>query len=111
MKKLVLLLLVAGCASGGSLSSMSSFQDVPIGASEQEVVSSMGKPRKTKTNADGSVEYEYVERIKIGGRNAEERTYHIVIKDGKVVSKRVEYGSPTPWTFDSYEMQTTQSTF
>ncbi len=111
MKRLLCLLILAGCASGGHLTTMNAFQDVPIGATQQEVVNALGKPVRTKTRDDGSVEYEYVERIKIGGRNAEERTYCIVIKDGKVVSKEVKAGTPTPWTFDSYEMQTTQTNF
>ena len=89
--------------------SMSSFYDIPVGARQTEVVSSMGKPYSIKKNDDGSEEYEYIERVKIGARYAEERRYYIQMKDGKVISKKVKQGSPAPYLFDSYEMQTTQS--
>ena len=69
----------------------------------------MGEPRTTKQLSDGSVEYTYVERIKIGSRDAEIRRYRLVLKDGKVVSKHVEQSSAPAYTFDSYEMQTTQN--
>ncbi len=57
---------------------------------------------------DGTVEYEYIERIKEGARTLQERHYIITMKDGKVVSKRVKQNLPAPYLFDSYEMQTTQ---
>ena len=109
MKKWLLLLLLAGCASGGHLLTQNAFNDVMIGSTQEEVISSMGKPVHTHTHSDGSVDYEYVERLKIGGRMVEERHYHIVLKDGKVISKEVKYVDARPYTFDSYEMQTTQS--
>jgi peroxiredoxin len=39
----------------------------------------------------------------------QERHYVIIIKDGVVVSKRVEQSSPQPTQFDSYDMQTTRN--
>lgn len=75
----------------------------------QEVVAALGEPFAIYDRSDGTVEYEYVERIKIGARDAEERRYFIVIKDGVVISKRVKQSSPLPYGFDSYDMQTTQN--
>lgn len=89
--------------------SMNTFYDVPIGATQEEVISSIGKPVATHRKEDGSIEYEYVERFKAGGRNINERHYYILMKDGKVISKRVQQSSPLPYGFDSYEMQTTQN--
>ena len=88
---------------------MNSFHDIPLGASSSEVIASAGEPYKIHKKKDGTVEYEYIERIKAGGRDLEERRYIIVLKDGKVVSKHVKESSPSPYLFDSYEMQTTQS--
>ena len=88
---------------------MNSFSDIPIGASSAEVVTTYGEPYSVHKKKDGTIEYEYLERIKAGARNMEERRYILVIKDGKVISKEIKQSSPPPYTFDSYEMQTTQN--
>jgi hypothetical protein len=109
VKKWVLgALFLSACASGGSMVTMSGFADVPIGATKQEVIESVGKPVSERNLSDGSVEYEYVERFKEGARTINERHYFIVIKDGKVVAKRISQQSPPAYGFDSYDMQTTQ---
>ena len=87
---------------------MNSFYEIPVGATQEEVVSSAGTPYATRQLADGSTEYEYIERFKAGGRNINERHYYILMKEGKVIAKRVKQTSPPPYTFDSYQMQTTQ---
>ena len=91
---------------------MNSFYDVPVGASTSEVVETIGKPYAINEKEDGSIEYEYIERLKAGNRNLQTRKYYLIIKDGRVVSKRVQQISPLPYyleSFDSYEMQTTQN--
>jgi hypothetical protein len=100
---------MAACASGGAIMTMNAFHDIPLGASESEVISSAGKPYSICKKEDGVVEYEYIERVKAGARDLEERRYVLVLKDGKVVSKHVKGSSPSPFLFDSYEMQTTQN--
>lgn len=85
------------------------FFDIPIGSKESDVIATAGEPYAIHHKADGSVEYEYIERFKVGGRDTQERHYFLLIKDGKVVSKRVDQSSPPPYIFDSYEMQTTQT--
>ena len=96
-------LLAASCASGGGAMAMSHYDEVMIGSSAEQVEALVGKPNTVRKQPGGVVEYEYVERIKIGGRDAEERHYFILIKDGHVVSKRVKQSSPLPYGFDSYE--------
>ncbi len=88
---------------------MNSFSDIPLGSSSAEVVIAYGEPYSIHKKSDGTIEYEYLERIKAGARNMEERRYVLVIKDGKVVSKHIKQSSPPPYYFDSYEMQTTQN--
>lgn len=104
-----LLLWISACSSGGALMTMNSFQDISIGATSSEVVAFAGEPSRIHKKKNGVVEYEYVERIKAGGRDLQERRYIIVLKDGKVVSKYVKGSSPSPYLFDSYDMQTTQN--
>lgn len=106
---LIFCILLGACASGGSMTTLNSFYDVPVGASQDEVIATMGKPIATHKKEDGAIEYEYVERFKTGGRTVNERHYYILLKEGKVVSKRVKQDSPLPYGFDSYEMQTTQN--
>lgn len=101
--------MLASCGTSGALMTMHSFADIPIGASSEEVKNQVGEPYATHKKSDGTVEYEYIERINASARNLEERHYYLILKDGKVVSKRVKQSSPPPYTFDSYEMQTTQN--
>jgi hypothetical protein len=107
--KFFLLFLLTACAAGGHVVTMDKFYEVPIGATEPQLVESIGKPYAIKEKKDGSKEYEYIERIKIGNRDAEERKYIIVIQNGKVASKKIESSIPLPYGFDSYDMQTTQN--
>lgn len=110
---LLALLAAAACSSGTTTITLNSFSDIPLGSTKDELIASVGKPSLIKKHADGSVEYEYIERVKIGARDVEERHYLITLKDGKVISKKIKGKSqdipyPTPYVFDSYEMQTTQ---
>lgn len=109
MKKLIwCVVFLASCASGGHILSTGAFYDIPVGASQDEVVAGCGKPYAIYRKGDGTVEYEYIEKLTIGARNVNERHYIVVFKDGKVVSKKVKQESPLPYGFDSYDMQTTQ---
>jgi len=106
--------LAASCASGGSAMAMSHYEDVMIGSSAEQVEALVGKPNTVRKQPGGVVEYEYVERIKIGARNIEERHYIIRLKDGKVVSKQQKDRDTPDYVIpgvqgDSYDMQTTQN--
>lgn len=107
-KNFLFLILCAACALGGKPVTMDCFYEIDLCTTTAQVVALLGKPYAVREMDDGFVEYEYIERIKIGARDAEERHYFILMKDGLVVSKRVKQSSPTPFGFDSYEMQTTQ---
>lgn len=104
----LLCILCTACSSGGPVNSICAFYDVPIGASQEELMCQAGEPISVRTCSDGSIEYEYIERFKVGGRILNERHYYVLVRDGVVVSKRVKQVSPTPFGYDSYEMQTTQ---
>lgn len=87
---------------------MQQYQEIGIGTSKSQVEELAGKPTAIHKKEDGTIEYEYVERIKVGARDVEARHYFFIIKDGQVISKRVKQSSPPGYEFDSYEMQTTQ---
>lgn len=103
------LVILSSCSSGSHVMTLESFYEVPIGSSVPEMVAMSGEPYAVHKKPEGAEEYEYIERFKVGGRNIQERHYFFLVKDGKVVSKRVEQSSPSPIYFDSYEMQTTQN--
>ncbi len=109
MRKWIPLFLLASCAIGGRAITMDAFYEIDLCTTTPQVIAALGKPYAVHKKEDGYLEYEYIERIKIGGRDAEERRYFILIKDGVVVSKRVKQSSPLPYGFDSYDMQTTQT--
>lgn len=104
----LILLSLTACAVGGHALTSSMFQEIPVGTSTKDIEASAGKPYAIHRKDDGSIEYEYIERLKIGGRDAEIRHFYFVIRNGQVVSKRIEQSSPVPYLFDSYDMQTTQ---
>lgn len=112
---LALLAAAAACSSGASSMTLNSFSEIPLGTSKAELIATVGEPVSIKKHPDGSIEYEYVERVKIGARNIEERRYLITLKEGKVISKKIKGNSSLPYpgrsgyVFDSYEMQTTQA--
>jgi hypothetical protein len=98
---------MAACASGNRIVTMNTFYDIPIGATKEEIIAKTGDPAVIRKLDDGIIEYEYVERMRVGSRLMQERYYILVLKDNVVISKRVEQRSPPPQTFDSYQMQTT----
>ncbi|MBI3901164.1 MAG: hypothetical protein HY324_03315 [Chlamydiia bacterium] len=110
MRKCILSLCIASaCASGHTMMTLNSFHEIPLGTASTEVVSSAGEPYAIHKKEDGAMEYEYIEKIRYSSIQWEERRYYLLIKDGKVVSKRVEQSSAPPYIYDSYDMQTTQT--
>lgn len=84
------------------------FYDVPVGVSTKELKEIAGKPAAIHKK-DNITEYEYVERFNNGARTTLERHYYFVIKEDKVVSRRVEQVSPPPYSINSYDLQTSFS--
>jgi len=103
------LFALTACASGNHVLTMDAFYDIPVGATREEVIAQVGEPYSITKKEDGSEEFVFIERMKAGARTLQERRYVIILKDGAVVSKKVEQSSPLPTTFDSYEMQTTHN--
>ena len=99
-KKIVLsstLLFLAACASG-ALMTRSDYDNIEIGTPISEIVQKYGDPLTLKNRKDGSQSYEYIERRQIGEQTVEENKYFIIVKNGKVVSKR--YNQELPPEYD-----------
>lgn len=103
-----LMFFFLSCSAGSRPITAYSFYSIPIGATKEEVVEQVGKPSRIRNQGGGVEEYEYIERLNAGARVLEMNHYILTLQEGKVISKRVERGSPPPTRFDSYDMQTTQ---
>ncbi len=106
---LALFLWLSACGTGSALVTMNSFNEVPVGATSAEVVELLGQPYAIRKQSDGSIEYEYIERITAGVRNFEERHYFLIFKEDKLISRKVKSSSLPGYRFDSYDMQTTDN--
>ncbi len=108
MKKTLIpgLLLLAACTTSKMLT-MESYVEIPVGSTKAKVTEIAGKPDRITEKDDGTVEYEYNEKLKNGFRTIQERRYVIVMRDGAVISKRVEQSSQPPYDLNSYDLQTT----
>ena len=91
------LFMLAACASG-AIMTRSDFDNIEMGTPVSEIVQKYGDPVKVKDNKDGSQSYEYIERLPIGEQTVQENNYFVIIKNGKVVSKR--YKEELPQEFD-----------
>lgn len=109
MKKFLFLLVFSACSMGSKPVTMDAYYSVDSASTEKQVVAALGPPFHVTKLDDGSTQYEYVERIRVGNRTAEMRRYFFVLRDGIVVSKRLEQMSPPQYWFDSLQMQTTQN--
>lgn len=83
-----------GCVPGRGTPVMTiqKFQSAPIGMSEETLVQTYGKPRNIYYRDDGVVLYEYIEQFQTAYSTntiVEVRRYYFVVKNGKVVSKRM----------------------
>ncbi len=72
-----------------------SFDDVQIGANMDSVKEKVGKPYSVHSKKDGTKEYEYIERIKIGQQLVSENHYFLIVLNGQVVGKRFSETKPS----------------
>ena len=82
------------------------YENVTIGTPISEVIADYGQPLTINTRPDGSQSYEYVERLPVstatgsttgaypGSTAVVENRYFIIVKDGKVISKRYNFEEP-----------------
>jgi hypothetical protein len=93
----LVLFLLAACASG-SMMTRSDFDNIDLGTPVSEIVQRYGDPVTLTRCNDGSLSYEYNEKLHIGEEAVSENSYFFRIKNGTVVSK--SYNQELPLEYD-----------
>jgi len=94
---ILILLLTVSCFARSAMMTRGNFENIQEGESIVEVKKTVGDPYSVKKLSDGSEEYQYIERIDLGMETVEENRYYLVIKNGRVVSKRFNQETPPPY--------------
>jgi len=92
--KFLLLIILAACFSRTAMMTRHTYEDITVGSTISDVQAKVGSPYSIHKQADGTEEYEYIERIPLGTEVVEENRYYLVIKNGQVVSKRMNQQTP-----------------
>ncbi len=95
-------------ACGHRVMTMQTFYDVPNQITSQELKDRAGFPYAIRKKEGGVEEYEYIERITAGQNIVEERHYIFILKNDRVVSRKVLQSDPPPFDTNSYKLQTTK---
>lgn len=70
------------------------FDQIKTGMALSELEQENGRPYSHRVKSDGTEEYEYIERIDIGGALVAENHYFIIVKEGKVIGKYMTRQTP-----------------
>jgi hypothetical protein len=109
LKKLISFILISFLAACGSrVMTSNCFYAISTGISKEELVKLAGKPFCIHRKCD-CLEYEYIERFNNGNRVIQENHYYFVIKNDRIISRRVEYVNPPPYSINSYDLQTSST--
>lgn len=88
------LVLLTACFSRSAIMTRSSYEEISIGTPISNLKAKVGEPYSIQEQPNGTEEYEYIERIPLGSEVIEENRYYLVVKNGQVVSKRMNQKSP-----------------
>lgn len=88
MKKIFLLLLLTACFSRPSIMTRESYESIDMGTTIAEVRQESGEPYAVYYLTNNREEYEYIERVNMGGRIIMENHYFLLVVDGQVIGKR-----------------------
>ena len=91
--KFLFLIVLAAC-SHTAMMTRPNYEEITIGSSVSDVKAKVGTPYSIRKQADGTEEYEYIERIPLGTEVVQENHYYLIIKNGQVVSKRMNQQTP-----------------
>jgi len=87
---IVLLVLLCSCFSRSSYITADRFENIQIGTPIDTLKSEIGSPYAIHSKGGNVEEYEYIERIDMGGRTVSENRYYLIVTDGKVTGKYVK---------------------
>lgn len=85
----IYIIFLTGCTSSYFAMTDRSFCEIDIGVSIDSIQCQVGDPYAICIREDGAEEYQYIERIDLGNGIVMEKHYFILIRDGKVISKRL----------------------
>ncbi len=88
------ILLLCGCFTRSQVISRGSFDNVQMGSSIADFEKQVGSPYRIQKRSDGSLDYEYIERIFMGEEVIEENHYYLLVKNGRIVAKRMNQEIP-----------------
>lgn len=111
MKKLfcaLSVILALGCSHQKMMNQLT-FSDVSVGMGSSDLIAKVGSPYSTVRKSDGTVEYEYIEKIKTSSRDLEQIHYVIILKKDQVVGKKMKRSFPPGYMYDSIDFQTSYS--
>lgn len=94
----VALCAVTAVCSAAPVMTRGDFNAIELGTPADTVIQNYGEPYSIKSRKDGSQEYRYIEKLSVGDEIVEENNYYLLIKNGKVVSKR--YNQELPPAYD-----------
>ena len=92
MNKVCVMLLALVCSSCCTTGTMNfcRFDGISIGDEICEIERCYGPPFCVHEYEDGTMEYVYIERTKLGPEYGEQTNYYITVEDGKVTDKCME---------------------
>ncbi|VHO00844.1 hypothetical protein [Candidatus Rhabdochlamydia sp. T3358] len=81
--------LLTGCCSSYFAMTDRSFCEIEMGVFINEIQCQVGDPYAICIREDGAEEYQYIERIDLGNGLVMEKHYFLIVKDDRVISKRL----------------------
>lgn len=80
--------LLAGCSKSNIMSS-SEYTSVAVGSEVMSLKSLYGEPSTISKLDNGYEIYEYIQRVSLNRETVEMRRYYFLIKDGKIINKKI----------------------
>lgn len=72
------------------------YAEIEVGSSIHDVEKKCGKPYQIRSRGGNTDQYEYIERVMIGNEVVQMRHYYLVVTDGRVVGKYMNYTETPP---------------
>ncbi len=86
---LFLCVVLCSCFTRPALMTRDSFDGVEIGTPIDQIQTEVGSPYAVHSKGGDAQEYEYIERIDLGSQTVLENHYFLIVREGRVVSKRM----------------------
>ena len=91
---MISLVFLSSCFTRSQVISRGSFDDVQVGSPVADFEQKVGKPYRIRQMPNGTLDYEYIEKIFMGEEIIEENHYYVRVKNGRVIAKRMNQEIP-----------------